>query len=193
MSNFVFVLDANKKPLTPCKPRVARKLLAANKAAVFRTFPFTIILKKEVLDTPEPISIKLDPGSKVTGIVLVQGSNVLWGAELTHRGQAIKASLESRRSLRRGRRARHTRYRQPRFLNRTRPQGWLAPSLKHRVLTTETWVKRLIKFAPVGSIAQELVRFDLQQIENPEISGTEYQQGELAGYEVVSTKLTNRL
>ncbi len=184
MSNLVFVIDTNKKPLTPCKPSMARKLLDANKAAVFRRFPFTIILKKEVSDTPEPITLKLDPGSKVTGIALVQDSSVIWGAELTHRGQAIKASLESRRSLRRGRRARHTRYRKPRFLNRTKPKGWLAPSLKHRVLTTETWVKRLIKFAPIGSIVQELVRFDLQQIENPEIFGTEYQQGELAGYEV---------
>lgn len=56
--------------------------------------------------------------------------------------------------------------------------------LMHRVLTTKTWVKRLIKFAPIGEIRQELVRFDLQQLENPEISGIEYQQGELLGYEV---------
>ena len=53
----------------------------------------------------------------------------------------------------------------------------------HRVLTTEAWVKRLIKFAPIAQIAQELVRFDLQKVENPEISGIEYQQGTLAGYE----------
>lgn len=184
MSNFVFVLDSTKKPLTPCKPSMARKLLTANKAAVFRRFPFTIILKREVNDTPEPITLKLDPGSKVTGIALVQDFQVIWGAELTHRGRVIQASLESRRSLRKGRRARHTRYRQARFLNRTRIKGWLAPSLKHRVLTVETWVKRLIKFTPIGSIVQELVRFDLQQMENPEISGTEYQQGKLAGYEV---------
>jgi 5-methylcytosine-specific restriction endonuclease McrA len=163
---------------------MAGKLLDAGKAAVFRQFPFTIILKKEVTTTPEPIELKLDPGSKVTGIALKQGTKVLWGAELTHRGHAIKASLESRRALRRGRRSRHTRYRQARFLNRTRSKGWLAPSLMHRVRTTETWVKKLIKFAPIGSIVQELVRFDLQQIENPEISGIEYQQGELAGYEV---------
>ena len=30
----------------------------------------------------------------------------------------------------------------------------------------------------------ELVRFDMQKIQNPEISGVEYQQGELMGYEV---------
>lgn len=184
MSNYVLVLDTNRKPLTPCNPGVARSLLKAQKAAVFRQFPFTIILKKEVDATPEPIELKLDPGSKITGIALKQGNKVLFGAELTHRGQAIKASLESRRSIRRGRRNRHTRYRPARFLNRTRPEGWLAPSLQHRVETTLTWVHRLIRLAPIGQIVQELVRFDLQQMENPEISGVEYQQGELAGYEI---------
>jgi len=182
--NLVLVLDTNKKPLTPCKAAIARKLLNAGKAAVFRRFPFTIILKKEVTATPEAITLKLDPGSKTTGIALVQGDKVLFGAELAHRGQTIKASLESRRSLRRGRRSRHTRYRPARFLNRARPKGWLAPSLQHRVETTLTWVSKFIKLAPIGSIVQELVRFDLQKIENPEISGIEYQQGELAGYEV---------
>jgi 5-methylcytosine-specific restriction endonuclease McrA len=184
MSNLVFVLDANKTPLNPCTPGMARSLLNAGKAAVFRQFPFTIILKKEVEATPEPLELKIDPGSKTTGFAILKGNKVIFGAELTHRGQAIKASLESRRSLRRGRRSRHTRYRSSRFLNRTRPKGWLAPSLAHRVETTLTWVKRFIRFAPIGSIVQELVRFDLQQLENPEISGIEYQQGELAGYEV---------
>ncbi|HAX74398.1 MAG TPA: HNH endonuclease [Cyanobacteria bacterium UBA11372] len=182
--NLVFVLDTHRKPLIPCKPSVARRLLNAGKAAAFRRFPFTIILKKEVTDTPESIELKLDPGSKTTGIALKQGNKIIFGAELTHRGQAIKASLELRRSLRRGRRNRHTRYRQARFLNRTRLKGWLAPSLQHRVETTMTWVNRFIRLAPIGSIVQELVRFDLPQLENPEISGIEYQQGELQGYEV---------
>lgn len=184
MSNFVFVLDTQKQPLNPIRPGMARKLLTAGKAAVFRRYPFTIILKVEVTTTSEPITLKIDPGSKTTGIALVQGDQVIFGAELTHRGQAIKASLESRRSLRRGRRNRHTRYRQARFLNRKRPKGWLAPSLQHRVETTLTWVNKLIRLAPISSIVQELVRFDLQQLENPEISGIEYQQGTLSGYEV---------
>ena len=184
MSNFIFVLDANKKPLTPCKPSTARKLLNAGKAAVFKRFPFTIILKKVVTATVESLTLKLDPGSKTTGIALLQGEKVIFGAELTHRGQAIKASLDSRRSLRQRRRNRHTRYRQARFLNRTRKKGWLAPSLQHRVETTLTWVNKLRRLAPISLIVQELVRFDLQQLENPEISGIEYQQGELQGYEV---------
>jgi 5-methylcytosine-specific restriction endonuclease McrA len=86
--------------------------------------------------------------------------------------------------LRRGRRNRKTRYRQARFLNRTRPDGWLAPSLQHRVETTMTWVRKFIRLAPITSIVQELVRFDLQRMQNPEISGVLYQKGELQGYEV---------
>lgn len=182
--NYVFVLDTNRQPLTPCKPSLARKLLTTGKAKVFRLYPFTIILNKEVVDTPIPLTLKIDPGSRVTGLALLSGSTLLWVAELTHRGQAIKASLDSRRSLRRGRRNRRTRYRQARFLNRARPKGWLAPSLQHRVETTLTWVRKLTKIAPINAVLQELVRFDLQQVENPEISGIEYQQGELAGYEI---------
>jgi 5-methylcytosine-specific restriction endonuclease McrA len=184
MSNFVLVLDTNKKPLNPIHPGTARQLLNQGEAAVFRRFPFTIILKREIEATPQPLTVKLDPGSKTTGVAVLQGNKVIWAAELTHRGQFIKSSLESRRSLRRGRRSRHTRYRQARFLNRTRPEGWLAPSLQHRVETTLTWVNKLIRFAPIGNLVQELVRFDLQQLENPEIAGIEYQQGELLGYEV---------
>ena len=182
--NYVFVLDTNRKPLRPCQPSVARRLLNAGKAKVFKLYPFTIILNKAVVDTPDPLTLKIDPGSKTTGLAILSGCNLIWVAELTHRGQTIKASLESRRSLRCSRRNRHTRYRQARFLNRTRTKSWLAPSLRHRVETTLTWVRKLTKIAPISAISQELVRFDLQQVENPEISGVEYQQGELSGYEV---------
>lgn len=184
MSNFVLVLDTNRKPLNPCSPGVARSLLKAGKAKVFRRFPFTIVLNKAVDNDPAPMQLKIDPGSKVTGIALLQGEKVVWGAELTHRGQQIKDALTSRRQLRRGRRNRKTRYRAARFLNRTRPDGWLAPSLQHRVETILTWVNRLCRYAPIMRISQELVRFDLQQMENPEVSSIEYQQGTLFGYEV---------
>lgn len=184
MSNHVFVLDTNRKPLTPCTSGVARSLLKSGKAAVFRRYPFTIILHKTVEANPEPIELKLDPGSRVTGIALKQGDKVIFGAELHHRGQQIKAALLSRRQTRLGRRSRKTRYRKARFLNRTRPKGWLAPSLQHRVLTILTWVKRFRRLVPICSIGVELVRFDMQKMQNPEISGTEYQQGELQGYEV---------
>ena len=164
---------------------MARSLLKANKAAVFRTYPFTIILKKSVeKQEVKQCQLKLDPGSKTTGIAILLGNKLVWAAELTHRGQQIKNDLESRSSLRKGRRGRKTRYRKPRFLNRVREKGWLAPSLLHRVLTTITWVKRIIKRSPISSIAMELVRFDPQKINNLSISGVEYQQGTLYQYEV---------
>ncbi len=190
MSNYAFILDSNKNPWQPCHPSVARKLLYKGKAAVFRRYPFTIILKEVKTNiVSQPIELKIDPGSKTTGIALVCNSQVVWGGELTHRGFQIKDKLQSRANCRRGRRNRNTRYRKPRFLDPSRAQdtrakGWLTPSLQHRVLTTMTWVKRLCKYAPINSFAEELVRFDTQQIDNPEITGTEYQQGTLLGYEV---------
>ncbi|NEO90971.1 MAG: HNH endonuclease [Moorea sp. SIO3G5] len=185
MQNYVLVIDTNKQPLNPISPKRARRLLDKGKAAVFRMYPFTIILKAAI-DNPtiSPCQIKIDPGSKVSGFALVQNNQVIWGMELEHRGGLIKKKLESRRSVRHRRRSRHTRYRKPRFLNRRRPEGWLAPSLEHRVLTIQTWVKRLIKFCTINEIWVERVKFDTQKMQNPEINGVEYQQGDLAGYEV---------
>jgi 5-methylcytosine-specific restriction endonuclease McrA len=185
MQNLVFVLDTNKQPLSPCRPSVARKLLRDGKAAVFRRFPFTVILKRAVVaENVPPVQLKLDPGSKTTGMALVQDDKVVWAAELEHRGQAIRDNLEKRRAVRRNRRQRKTRYRQARFLNRRKPKGWLAPSLKSRVDNIRTWFLRLFKLAPITSISLELVRFDTQLMQDAEIAGVEYQQGELAGYEV---------
>lgn len=185
MSNFVFVLDTDKRPLDPIHPGIARHLLNAGKAAVFRKYPFTLILKEARPDAPvQSLELKLDPGSKTTGIAIKQGNKIIFGAELQHRGQQIKDALLSRRQLRRGRRNRKTRYRAARFLNRTRPDGWLAPSLQHRVDTVLTWVNRFQRLAFISSMTQELVCFDLQLMQHPEISGVLYQQGELQGYEV---------
>jgi 5-methylcytosine-specific restriction endonuclease McrA len=172
----------------PCTPKRARLLLERKKAAVFRLYPFTIILKDREDGATQPVELKTDPGSKTTGIALVahgQTQNkVVLAINLQHRGNAIKSSLEKRRGVRRSRRNRHTRYRQARFNNRTRNQGWLAPSLMSRVYNVTTWGHRLAKFSPISSCAVETVRFDMQKMVNSEISSTEYQQGALFGYEV---------
>ncbi|NEP52717.1 MAG: HNH endonuclease [Moorea sp. SIO3C2] len=190
----VFVLDQNKQPLDPCHPARARELLKKGRAKVFKRYPFTIIMPDRSIDDSVTHShrIKIDPGSKTTGIAIVceQTGRVTNALEINHRGQQIKKALESRRALRRGRRNRKTRYRQPRFLNRTRPDGWLPPSLMSRVFNVETWVRRLIKLCPITAISQELVRFDTQKMQNPEVSGVEYQHGELFGFEVKEYLLT---
>lgn len=190
----VFVLSSDGQPLDPCHPARARKLLKANRAVVWRMYPFTLRLKRRTRaeSVVHEHRLKLDPGAKTTGLAIAQEgtARVVWAGELTHRGQAIRAALLARRGVRRGRRTRHTRYRKARFANRRRPDGWLAPSLQHRVLTTLTWVARLMRFCPITALAMELVRFDTQLLQNAEISGIAYQQGELAGYEIREYLLT---
>ena len=188
MQNRVFVIDSSKAPLMPCHPARARELLREGNAAVFRRFPFTIILKERAGGETQQLTAKSDPGSKTTGLALVaafqRGLTVIWAAELAHRGHTIHLSLEKRGKLRRNRRNRKTRYRAPRFDHRTRTPGWLPPSILHRVATVITWFKRLMRWAPITDASMERVRFDMQQMQNPEISGIEYQQGTLFGYEV---------
>lgn len=181
----------------PCSEKRARLLLKRKKAVIHKAAPFTIRLKERVGGAVQPVRIKLDPGSKTTGLALVREeknvssetgeekttAHVLFLAELTHRGGLIRDRLTARRAFRRRRRSK-LRYRAPRFNNRTRSKGWLAPSMQHRVDTTLSWVERLRKLAPVSCISQELVRFDVQKLEDPEIAGYEYQHGTLAGYEV---------
>jgi 5-methylcytosine-specific restriction endonuclease McrA len=182
----------------PCHPARARKLLGKGKAAVYRQHPFTIILKDRADGVTQPIVLKIDPGSRGTGLALLkmQGDSflLLWAANLLHRGLQIKNALEKRRTLRRGRRGRKTRYRQPRFSNRKRSivDGWLPPSLMSRVYNVETWARRLMSYCPIAMIEVETVRFDIQKMENGDISGVEYQQGTLQGYEVREWLLVNR-
>ena len=194
----VFVLDQHGRPLMPCTEKRARLLLERGRARVHRLIPFAIRIVDRHADSCifQPLELKLDPGSKTTGLALVRVTEtthaetseivntiaVLNLFEVAHRGLQISGSLTVRRQMRRRRRS-ALRYRAPRFLNRGKRRGWLAPSLQHRVDTTMAWVTRLRHLAPVTILAQELVRFDMQKIQNPEITGIEYQQGTLAGYE----------
>ena len=187
----VFVLDQHGKALMPCTEKRARLLLERNRARIHRLYPMVIRVRDRLAQDCvfQELNLKLDPGSKTTGIALNRitsnGEAVLNLFELVHRGALISKKLQARSAMRRTRRSRNTRYRQARFLNRGNKQrGWLAPSLMHRVDTTLAWVNRINRWAPVSQITQELVRFDLQKLENPEITGVQYQQGTLLGYEV---------
>ena len=196
----IFVLDKRKRPLMACSEKRARQLLARGRARVARRAPFTIRLVDRTVEESrlQSARVKLDPGSRTTGIALVREeeridresgeirrvAHVLWTGELAHRGQAIRDRLAARRAFRRRRRTANLRHRAPQFDNRTRPGVWLAPSLRHRIETTTAWVTRLRRWAPISAISMELVRFDTQAMENPEISGIQYQQGTLAGCEV---------
>src|SRR5947209_7616510 len=183
----VFVVDAKRKPLHPVHPGYARLLLKQKRAAVLRRFPFTLILKDAVEEPQvQPLRVKLDPGSKTTGLAIVNDitGEVVFAVELVHRGQSIKKRLDTRRNSRRSRRQRHTRYRKPRFLNRGKRQARLPPSLESRISNVLTWTQRLMRLCPLTAISQELVKFDMQALDNPEMRGVQYHQGTLAGYEL---------
>jgi 5-methylcytosine-specific restriction endonuclease McrA len=187
----VFVLDRHGQPLMPCHPARARQLLDRGRARVARLYPFTVrLIDREVQHSEvDAVTVKIDPGSKATGIAVTCTSSDgvvrgLAAVQVRHRGARIRKKLQARAAYRRGRRSRNLRYRPPRFRNRARSKGWLAPSLRHRVENVTGWVERLQKLAPVTAIVMELVRFDTQALENPEIGGIEYQHGTLAGFEV---------
>jgi len=154
---------------------------------VLRRYPFTIVLRYAV-SSPQvhPLRLKIDPGAKTTGLAVVNDASgeVVFAAELAHRGDTITSALATRRASRRSRRQRKTRYRKPRFNNRGRREGWLPPSLESRISHILTWVARLRRYGPIAAISQELVKFDMHAMQHPEMSGIEYQQGSLYGYEV---------
>jgi len=184
----VFVLDRQKRPLMPCSEKRARLMLARGRAVVHKRYPFTIRLRDRVGGDTQPLQLTLDPGSRESGLAITredgEDRHVLCLYTLVHRGYQIREALDQRRAFRRRRRSKNLRHRAPRFNNRTRRDGWLPPSLQHRVDTLSAWVTRLRRLAPITSLGQELVRFDTQKLVNPEVSGVEYQQGTLLGYEV---------
>ncbi|MCL5013353.1 MAG: RNA-guided endonuclease IscB [Firmicutes bacterium] len=185
----VFVLDKHQKPLMPCSEKRARQLMECGRAVVHKIAPFTIRLKDRTVDesTFQPLRAKFDPGSKTTlGLSQTygaQGPQVIFLGEIAHKS-FIKARLDARRAVRRGRRNRKTRYRQARFQNRQRKDGWLPPSLEARVNQTLHALTKIRKRTPITQLSVEHVKFDTQKMQNPEIAGIEYQHGTLLGYEV---------
>lgn len=175
----VLVLSNTKKPLMPCTPKRARLLLNQKKAAVYRVYPFTIILKNRSDGIIQPMELKVDPGSRTTGITLIANRKVVFAANLSHRGYLIVEALRKRGDVRKNRRNRNTRYRAAKFDNKKKGKGWLPPSILSRVYNIATWTKRLAKFSPISKCAMESAKFDTQKMENNSISGIEYQQGAL--------------
>lgn len=187
---YVFVIDKHGKPLMPCHPARARKLLRSGRAAVAHRSPLVIRLRDRAASESEvaELEIGIDPGSKFTGIALFAAKQGVrqgrYAIEVSHRGDAIRGLLKRRAAHRRRRRTANLRYRAPRFSNRRRPAKWQAPSLRHRVETTMSWVSRLQRWAPVAAMHVERAAFDAHLLQNPEISGIEYQQGTLVGTEI---------
>lgn len=188
----VFTLDRKKRPLGYCSPKRARQLLEKGRACVYRYYPFTVILKdKDVREMKihHNYRIKIDPGASYTGIAVVDGDRVIAYFELRHRGQEIVKALQTRNSSRRNRRSREAIYRRCKFkqagsYETSREEGWLPPSQKSIADNIIHFVERLKRILGPCCIDMELVKFDTQILQNPDIKGLEYQQGTLFGYEM---------
>ena len=174
----VYVLSQNGQPLMPTENHAkVRVFLKQGKAKVVQRCPFTIQLLYESTTHTQKINLGIDAGSKTIGISATTDSKVLYEAEVVLRNDIVEL-LSGRRALRRSRRNRKTRYRKPRFDNRKKPDGWLAPSIRQKIETHVTVVENITKILPMTKIIVETASFDIQKIKNPEIEGAEYQHGE---------------
>jgi len=177
----VFVVNMRGKPLMPTTQRKARLLIKQGKAKIYKYEPFTIQLTYQTGEAVQEVNIGIDTGVKNTGIAVTSGKKVIAKGTIELRDD-VKPLLETRKTYRRGRRHRKTRYRKPRWRNRTKPGGWLPPSIRSRIGNIMAWIDKFCLLLPDAKLTIEVGKFDIQKIENPEIQGTEYQQGEMYGY-----------
>ena len=182
----VYVLNKHGRPLMPCSPCKARKLLKQGKAKVKRTEPFTIQLLYGSSGYTQDITLGIDAGSKHIGVSATTKKKELYAADVEIRNDIVD-KLSTRRQYRRGRRNRKTRYRKPKFQNRTKSKhkGWLAPSIESKINSHFRVIKDVYKILPVSKIVVETASFDTQKIQNPDISGVGYQQGDQMGFDNV--------
>ena len=177
----VFVQNKHGEAIMPCKSRKARLLLKEKKAKIISYKPFTIQLLYGSSGYKQKIDVGVDLGAKHTGIAMTSQDKVLVKGEIELR-QDVKSLLDTRRTYRRSRRDRKTRYRKPRFQNRKKEEGWLPPSIRSRVENTFYWIDQFCSLVPNPHLRIEVGKFDVQKIINPEIQGVDYQQGQTYGY-----------
>lgn len=177
----VYVINKHGNQLMPCKPRKARLLLEEGKAKVVKRTPFTIQLLYGSAGYKQPVMLGVDPGYKYAGLSATTKSKVLLEIEVALRTDMVNL-IATRRELRGGRRFRKTRFRKARFLNRKKEEGWLAPSVENRIDAHLKVIRMANKILPISKVTIETAQFDIQKINNSDITGVEYQQGEQLGF-----------
>ena len=180
----VYILNMEGKPLMPTERHgKVRHLLKEKKAKVVRRDPFTIQLLYETTEYTQPITLGVDAGSKHIGISASTEKKELYAAEEILRTD-VSENIQTRAQARRFRRYRKTRYRQARFQNRkqSKPKGWVAPSIRHKLDCHLERIAFVHSILPVTKTIVEVASFDTQKLKDPDISGVEYQQGEQLGF-----------
>lgn len=178
----VYVINRNGEPLMPTSNHAkVRVLLKHNKAKVIKRCPFTIQLLYSSTNYTQGINLGVDAGSKHIGLSATTKDKVLFESDVELRNDIVNL-LSTRRQNRRSRRNRKTRYRKPRFDNRKREDGWLAPSVHNKIDSHLTVIRKVHDILPISNIIVEIASFDIQKIKDPTISGAEYQQGDQLGF-----------
>ncbi len=177
----VFVQAKDGQPLMPTKRHGKVKwLLRTGKAKVVMARPFTIQLTYDTDHYTQDMNLGIDAGYQDVGFSAVSEKDELIAGECHLLEDQVERNRE-RLLYRRQRRSR-LRYRAPRFNNRRKPEGWLAPSIENKKNTHARLIGLLKKILPITRIIIEVAAFDIQKIENPDIEGNTYQQGEQSGY-----------
>jgi N6-L-threonylcarbamoyladenine synthase len=182
----IYVISKEGKPLMPTKRTgKVRHLLKDGKAVIVRYEPFTIQLLYETPEYTQKVILGIDPGTKnLAFTAITEEGKILYQAEVTLRTD-IKENITKKRTLRRARRQRKTPYRKAKFHNRKKPAGWLPPSIRARLHSHYQMVKNIASILPLTMIILETGQFDTQAIINPDIEGTEYQNGQMKGFDSV--------
>lgn len=179
----VYVISIDGKPLMPTSNAKSRILLKEKKAIVKELKPFTIQLNyKTETEYTQEIILGIDSGYNNVGFSAVTNKKELIVGELKLL-QGMKERLLDKARHRKIRRSR-LRHRKPRWNNRTKskPKGWLAPSLQHKLDSHIKFVDYLYKILPITKCIVEVANFDIQKMKDDTISGVDYQQGEMMGF-----------
>ncbi len=176
----VYVISKTGHPLMPTRRHgKVKHLLRQGKAKVVRVKPFTIQLTYDSNNYVQPCTLGVDSGYQNIGVSVIS-NNELFSATINLL-QSMAARLEKRSIYRRQRRNR-LRHRKARFDNRKRDNGWLAPSIQHKLDSHIRTIEFVKSFVPVTKTIVEVANFDIQKIKNPAIESKAYQEGEQMGF-----------
>ena len=188
----VYIISKQGKKLMPTNRHgKVRRLLKQKKAKVISRNPFTIQLLYDTKGYTQKVSVGIDIGYKYIGFAVVSNNKVLEKGTIELRNDVSKL-LKQRSEYRRGRRYRKTRYRPARWQNRRRLEGWLPPSVQNRYNHIYNWITRFTQYLNDYSLRIEIASFDIAKINNPDIEGIDYQQGNRYGYENMKSYLVAR-
>lgn len=188
----VFVLNVKRQQIMPTTPCKAKHLIKKGLAKVIKAYPFFVIqMLVQTRDCKQELVLGIDSGYKNIGFSAVSSKKELISGTLILDNKT-KDRLTKKRMYRIGRRSRHHWYREARFDNRKRKEYWLPPSIERKYQAHLNLIKRIKSLLPISNVVIETAKFDIQKIENSNISGKKYQQGKQLGFENVKQYVLTR-